>query len=305
MSQINMTVGEFIQTNSDIIGYDEDSQCAYDLINKARIIAYPVGEWVGTMSYEAIPVAADGTFVLPSHLETIKHARGFNSGEDITIHSQIHPSQWERCCHGETLVRINGRIYSPFQLTEKAVVCFRAVNKQDEGVSVRVSYTDWSGSLRDETVSLLHYKKTRLKHQPKKINRIEKPRTVGPVEFSAGCSIAYIDAIEKSPSYTVYCADTLCGGCVAIQAKKKYIPYTKADINEVIDINPEALSSLIIAVKYKEGRGENWTAQYGAAVKIAIDFLKQEVKSETSTEKGTEPVQSRDYYFESFLNQNN
>lgn len=303
MSQINMSVGEFIQTYSDIIGYDEDSQCSYDLINKARVIAYPVGDWVGTLTYEAIPVSNNGSFVLPSHIEVIKSARGFNSGEDFKIHSQIQPSQWERCCHGETLVRLEGRIYSPIQLTEKAVVYFRAVNKKDEGVQVRVDYTDTSGSLRDETIDLMHYKCTRLKNKPSKINRIEKPRTIGPIEFKAGSSIAYIPAIEKFPSYGLYCADSLCGGCVAIKAKKKCMPYTKADINEIIDINPEALSSLIIAVKFKESRGENWTAQYAAAVKIGIDFLKMEVKNETTTDQGIEPVQFRDRTFETYLNQ--
>jgi hypothetical protein len=66
-----------------------------------------------------------------------------------------------------------------------------------------------------------------------------------------------------------------------------------------LDINPEALSSLIAAVQVKDKKKDNWIAQYAASVKLATDFLKAELKNETSTTFGFKPVNTEDRFFNS------
>lgn len=296
MSQVNIAVEEFIQMNSEVIGFGPESQCAYDLINKARIIAYASGDWVGTLSYERVKV--DGcNFMLPSKFETIKRAKGIN-GIDVTVDGLMDLAGFNGCCE-DVIVRINKKVYLPFQLTEKLPLSFFAVNKKDEGKELRVPYMDTAGSLNDEIVPLLHQKPTRLINIPLDVLRISKPTTVGMVGIQHGDKTAYIPANEKSPTYNVY-SSSLSDCVIAVEVKHKYIPYTIEDANSVLDINPEALSSLIVAVKAKDKKkDDNWIAQYAASVKLATDFLKAELKNETTVSFAFIPVNTDDKFFNS------
>lgn len=303
MSQINITVGEFISAYNNIIGSDEDSQCAYDVINRARITAYPIGDWVGTMVHRPISVN-NCSFILPYDLETIKQAKNFN-GRSIGINSLV--SREEFCsCNDEVLVRIDGRLYIPFQLTEKQPFSMFAVNAKDKGHKVRVSYLDWSGTMHDEEIELLHNARSQVKTRyiPKSILRITKGRTYGMVGVCQGSNKTYLAPEDKVPSFTVYCADVKCNPCIVVFAKKKYIPYDTSDAGTVLDINPEALSSLIVAIKVKDSRKDGWTNEYAASVKFAKDFLNTELNNEKSTSIGIKAVDFTDGFADSLNNLN-
>lgn len=299
MSQINITVCEFIDTYSEVIGSDSTSKCSFDIINRARIIAWPIGDWVGTIEHLAIP-RHGGRFILPSRIEVIKEAYG-SVGLTHAVDNISGHAEFMRCCGNKYITKMEGRIYSPFQLTEKKPMLFRATNLDDEKVGLRVQYVDHSGSIHDETVSLLNLKGTRLRNIPAKILRISKPTTKGLIEIRQGGSCAYIDAFEKAPSYTVYCIEgEFCGDCVMVRAKKKLIPYTLDDCNQILDINPEALSSFIVAVKAKDRRGEGWVQEYAAATKLGHDFLQKEIKNEVTVDNFVEPVEMLNSWADSF-----
>lgn len=290
MSQINITVKEFIDAYPSVIGYDYTSQCAYDLINRARIIAYPIGDWVGTMAYRPVYLVKQCYFILPYDLDIIREAKCLN-GRSLNLDSII--SKDEFCCGDPVLTRIGGRTYLPFQLTAVNPLCFYAINRKDKGSPVRVVYIDWSGTMHDEEVTLGHTKHeaTRLTNIPKTIMRIAKGSTHGNVTVTNSVDTAFLAHNDKTPTFTVYEVGDICKSeCIAIYAKKKYIPYTLDDESAVLDINPEALSSLIIAIKAKDARSDNWVAEYGSAVSLAKNFLNAELTNEQSTLVGITAV---------------
>lgn len=302
MSQINITVKEFIDSNPGIIGFDSSSQCAYDLINRARIIAYPIGDWVGTMVYR--PVALRGClFTLPYDLEVIREAKNI-CGRVLTPDSVISRNEFE-FCNDTLMTRMEGRTHFPFQLTERPL-CFWAINKGDKGSKLRVVYIDWGGTMRDEELELGHTSSeaVRLSSYPHTITRLTKGSTNGYVIATDGVETAHLSPSDKNPMFTTYRLNNLCRPtCIAIYAKKKYIPYSLADDEAVLDINPEALSSLIIAIKAKDARAQGWIAEYSNSVSLAKNFLNAELTNEQSTTVGIATVDYHSQLTES-LNQN-
>ena len=301
MSQINITLQEFIDSNQSTIGFDSSSQCAYDIINRARIIAYPIGDWVGTMVYR--PVELRGCFfTLPHDLEVIREAKNI-CGRLIGIDSVISRNEFD-CCTDSLLTRIEGRVHFPFQLTERQL-CFWAINRADKGSKVRVVYIDWGGTMRDEELELGHTNNeaVRLSTYPRTITRLSKGSTHGYVIASDGVNVGHLAPSDKNPMFTIYRINNLCNAqCIAIYAKKKYIPYSTHDSEAVLDINPEALTSLIIAIKAKDARAQGWLNEYSGAVSLAKNFLNAELTNEQSTTVGIAAVDYHSQLTES-LNQ--
>lgn len=301
MSQINITLKEFIDSNQGIIGFDFSSQCAYDLINRARIIAYPIGDWIGTMVYR--PVALSGCFfTMPYDLEVIREAKNI-CGRHIGIDSIISRHEFD-CCYESLLTRMEGRTHFPFQLTERPL-CFWAINKGDKGSKMRVVYIDWGGTMRDEELELgyTNSEAVRLFAYPRTITHLSKGSTKGYVIASDGVEVAHFSPSDKNPMFTTYRLNNLCKAtCIAIYAKKKYIPYSITDEEAVLDINPEALTSLIIAIKAKDARAQGWIAEYSSSVSLAKNFLNAELTNEQSTTVGIATVEYHSQLTES-LNQ--
>ncbi len=302
MSQINITLKEFIESNQGIVGFDSSSQCAYDLINRARIIAYPIGDWVGTMAYRSVMVNQGCYFILPYDLEVIREAKNI-CGRILGIDSVVSRDEFD-CCHDTLLTRIDGRAHFPFQLTERPL-CFWAINKGDKGSKVRVVYIDWGGTMRDEEIELGHTSNeaVRLTSYPKTIIRFTKGSKHGYVVATDGLETAHFNPTDKNPMFTIYKVNSCSSQCIAIYAKKKYIPYSPDDEESVLDINPEALSSLIIAIKAKDARAQNWANEYSAAVSLAKNFLNAELTNEQSSTVGIAPVDYHSQLTED-LNQN-
>jgi hypothetical protein len=293
MSQVNITVEEFVNTYRDIIGNAADSQCSIDLINKARIIAYPMSDFDGSMAYEPIGVNLGGRLVLPAHLDTIRLARYCNGkGVEISRDEYMDSVYFESCME-DILVRMEGKSYLPFVLDidNQYPMYFFAVNMHDAGKVMEVSYIDAAGTHHDEEVTLLpNQAVTRLRHAPSKVSRIKKGSTKGRIGVSVNQLTEYLEARDKVPTYSVYCTNDVCSCYLAIKAKKKYIPYTLDDLNEVLDVNPEALSTLIIAVKKKSSNPQNWFQEYSATVEIARKFLAAEVRNKENTRQGIQAV---------------
>jgi hypothetical protein len=297
MSKINITLEEFLEMYQDSIGHGINSQCAFDLVNRARAVAYPMGDWVGTMVYRVVSVNAN-CFILPYDLEVIRSAK-VNLGYHLTINSVVDRRAY--CdCDECVLTRVDGRIYNPFQLTGRAPYHVFAVNSNDKGKKVRIQYTSLAGSAHDETIELNHTKNksTRLRHVPFQINRIEKESTVGLVGISQGSTVAYLYPHDKSPTYTLYWTN-VNSGCVAINAKRRYIPYGRQDLGAIIDIHPEALSTLIIALKAKDRKDPGWAQEHADAVKLSKDFLTVELSDETTQNKAMTPVETEDHFINS------
>lgn len=297
MSKINITLEEFLDMYQDSIGHGPNSQCAFDLINRARAVAYPMGDWVGTLVYRVVSVNSN-CFMLPYDLEVIRSAK-VNLGHPITINSIIDRREYCNC--GDcVLTRVDGRLYNPFPLTENSPYYVFAVNGNDVGKKVRIQYITSSGSAHDETIELRHTKNkaTRLRHIPATISRIEKGLTVGLVGVYQGSSLAYLYAHDSSPTYTVYWTN-VNSGCVAISAKRRYIPYTREQLGYVIDIHPEALSTLIIALKAKDRKDPGWAQEHADAVKLSKDFLTVELSDETTQNKATAAVYTEDHFINS------
>lgn len=297
MSKINITLGEFLEMYQDSIGHGSNSQCALDLINRARAVAYPMGDWVGTMVYRVIAVC-NNCFMLPYDLDVIRSAK-HNFGHEITINSVIDKRTYCDC--GDcVMTRVDGRVYNPFVLTEKSPYYMWAINSNDVGKKVRVQYVTFSGSVHDETLELRHgrRKATRLRHIPFSITRIEKEPTVGLVGLAQGCNSAYLYPHDSSPVYTLYWTN-VCASCIAISAKRRYIPYTINDLNSIVDIHPEALSTLIIALKAKDRKDPGWSKEHADAVRLAKDFLTMELSDETTQNKAMTVVDTDDKFINS------
>lgn len=302
MSQINITVREFLRMYSDLVGSKPETQCAIDLVNQARIIAYPIGDWVGTIGYEYLP-ALNGLFSLPSEYEAIREAKAVCGKDNIHIHTgPITAHDYSSCCGTMLITKLYGRSYLPFQLTEQTRLKFSAKNAKDEGAVIRVQYTDIAGSARDESAKLLFRKPTALKYIPKKINRISKNKTNGKILIQSGSSYGYIEAYETNPSYSIYCSQIVsCSGPVYVRAKKKCILYTLDNLDDVLDINPEAVSSFILAAKVKSKQELNWSQDYQSAIKLGTDILKKEYVNEEDTSIGTHPVNMEESFFDSLI----
>jgi hypothetical protein len=73
-------------------------------------------------------------------------------------------------------------------------------------------------------------------------------------------------------------------------------------LDSILDINPEALSSLVIAVKARSERAQNWIADYSNAVQLGKNFLKAEATNEEETSHGMTPVNMHNDFFDDVVN---
>src|SRR6187551_2007735 len=163
MSKINITLEEFLDMYQDSVGHGPNSQCAFDMVNRARAVAYPMGDWVGTMVYRVVSVNSN-CFILPYDLDVIRSAK-VNFGHQITINSVTDKRTYCDC--GDcVMTRVDGRLYNPFPLTGKGAYNVFAVNSNDVGKKVRIQYVTHQGSAHDETIELGHTKRksVRLRH---------------------------------------------------------------------------------------------------------------------------------------------
>jgi hypothetical protein len=294
MSHRSISAREFIDEYFQVVGVNSDNECAYQLLNQARNLAYPLGDWVGTMDHRLINVT-NGCFVLPSDLELIRGARNCY-GDIIPIDlGHVTKDFYNHCDPQPLIVKSIGRIYSPFQSTENLPIYFHAVNGKDIGKEIRVQYLGTRGARYEDTITLRHLKPTKLKNHAARILRITKPRTVGLVAVYYGSDsnnpsgVDYILAADTNPSYTVYKSE--CAGTIAIESKKRMMPLSLDSADDVLDIHPEALASFITAIRARDERKDGWLNNYSAAVSLGVNYLKQEQINEAATNDGDIPVQ--------------
>jgi hypothetical protein len=301
MSLVNISVSEFLRLYQHVIGSDPDTQCAYDVVNAARMIAYSIGSWTGIISYESVPVH-NGTVYLPAHLDVIREARCCN-GDKLEI-SAYTKDMYVTC--GEPVgVKLMGRTAFPFQLTDH-IVMFRNISSKDNGKVMTVTYKDYAGSFREEEVTF-NQDYIRLSYRVSNIIRITKDKTVGAVEGAISSTSAcdnlssfLIDAFDVSPWYSVYCFHNVCPSCIAVEAKKRYRPYLiDYDENTILDLNAEALSFLVLAIKKKNSSEPTAMDEYSKAVAIGTGILTKEMNQDQGTKDGTVDVQLNESWAES------
>jgi hypothetical protein len=292
-SQVSITVREYIETYQSLVGYGPDSKCAVDLINKARIIAYGSGDWSGTREAVGL-VLCNGCIVLPSHIESIRSLRACGSDYKVTYNGiPVGYEDFCSCAPSGLVSREVNRIGTPFMIGKPMPICFYAINKLDEGKIIDVSYEDSAGTHRHEFITLKYRKSERLNYTVSAIKSINKPVTNGNIAIVDGDGNVYrIDARDTRPSYPVYKVDgNLCGcKCVVATIKRRYMKYTLDSLDDMLDINPEALSNLISAVLIREKGEPNWQAAFAASVSLAMEFLRQERTISEGTENAMHPV---------------
>lgn len=301
MSQVVMTLRQYIEDNKSSIGSGPEDSCSLSWVNKARIVAYPLGDWVGTIDYIGAPTYR-GSFILPSFCEAIREIRRCASDESWV--TQSVPREYYDQCGGEVIMsRVAGRTYCPISVGANTL-SFSFLNSKDHEVELEVKYIDTSGSMRYEVLKVPHQRKgsALLGYIPSRVLKIQKPVTVGRVEVCNGNEIGYIEPYETIPQYSIYQSTGLdCGGPLVVKVKKRCIAYTSSDLDSLIDINPEALTSLVIACRVKEDRSITFVQDYAALVTMATDFLKKELSNEHDTSRGTEPVNAHNYFFDDLL----
>lgn len=302
MSVVNVSVGEFLRLYKHVIGSEPDSECAYDTMNAARLIAYSIGSWTGIISYESIAVH-NGLIYLPAHLDVIREARSCNGGK---IEISPYTKDMYVACGDPVGVKLMGRTTFPAQLTETPIIKFRNINAKDNDEEMVVTYKDYAGSFREETV-VFNGEYIRLNYRASSIIRITKGKTVGAIEAVVAhkneCDNDFsflIDAFDTAPYYSMYCFHNVCNTCIAIEAKKRYRPYElDYDENTPLDLNAEALSFLVMAIKKKNSSEPTALADYQSAVAIATGILNKEMNQDQGTKDGTVDVQLDESWAES------
>jgi len=302
MSVVNISVAEFLRLYQHTIGFESDSQCAYDTMNAARLIAYSIGSWTGTVVYESVPVH-NGTVFMPAHIDVIREARCCN-GDKLEI-SAYTKDMYVSC--GEPVgVKLMGRAAYPLQLTETPIIKFRNISSKDNGKEMTVTYKDYAGSFREESI-IFTQEPIRLSYRVSNIIRITKPKTIGAVETTVGyaneCDVNHsflIDACDVSPYYSVYCFHNTCPACIAVEAKLRYRPYQMDyDENTILDLNAEALSFMVLAIKKKNSSEPTAIQDYQAAVAIGTGILTKEMNQDQGTKDGTLDVQLNESWADS------
>lgn len=299
MSQVSITVRQFISDNAALIGFRVDDPCALNLVNQARFIAYPTGDWVGTIGYTGIPTER-GQFLLPAQFDAIREVR--QCSVNGTVSANMQASDYYNCGGQIVVARLHGRAYSPIACNGRHLYV-KCLNLQDVGKVINFDYVDNLGSERNQDLILQHGSKQNgedwcLDYVPNVIRKIVKPVTVGRVYLTNTSVIGYLEPWERIPTYSIYQTNGLhCGGPVYVKAKKKCIPYTEENLDDILDINPEALGSFLLAAKEKGNQGQDWITNYRNLVRLGTDFLKTELTNENDTSIGMTPVSMNDSFF--------
>ena len=299
-----MKVIDFLEEYKSEIGVSPDSCDAISLINKARELLYPLGEFVGTMGYGTITLTDNKCAYLPYDIETLK--RAFTGCKNIVIEDSGYCSMADEFCQcgcsSTDLTAIKTGTFSPlpFDTLNNRAYYFRNISKLDNGKKINISYVDSSGTERTEEVILDRDKPVNLCHPMNHVLSLHKDRTLGIVGLyinpSSGSGKAVlIHRIYPKETYPMYAKYSFAGcfcECIVLYGKKRFIGYTNDDygMEMQLDINPHALVLGIKAIQNLSGAKEdlNFYAQY---VKLAKEFLKQEKNDKTTSFSGTRKVQ--------------
>lgn len=292
MSQISISVRDFIDTYQNIIGYSADSQCAIDIINKARIIAYSTGDYVGTTTQIGL-ILCDGCVVIPSNIDSIRNVYACDSSYMVSYNGiPVYKHDYCSCIKDKVVTKQIDRVAVPFLMGNPSVISIKSINKGDAGKEVVVDYIDSAGTYRKESINLLFQEPVRLQYTVKKVVAIKKPITNGDLIISQCDNNYKISSRETNPSYAVYKVEgNVCGcKCVVAKAKKRYIKYTLDNLDDMLDINPEGLTTLISAVKTRDKGDANWISLYSAEVSLATEFFRREKDLEEASDYAFHPT---------------
>ena len=295
-----MNVEDFISTNTQIINRTVESCDIADIINAARSLLYPLGDWSGTMEYGAIP-ENKSCVVAPYEIETIRSASAGCKHVLVENNSFCFISEDQYCecgCSRESITLVaTGRSIS-LPAFKSGAVRFIPKSNNDYGRKIRLSYITSSGSeVAEEGVMGENGYTT--KNPVSSFKFIRKDRTEGTVGAfhveplgKTGEKFHTINPRESTLSYSVYSVKGCSCECIIIYGKKRFIPYSKEDIlDQELDIAPHALALAIKALDLLGSGAKEDINFYQSYVKLAVEYLKAEKKDKKTSMAASHSVE--------------
>lgn len=306
MSSIAITVRGFIDLYSETVQGSADDQCTIDRINRGRILAWNLNQWSGSVREIGVTLSS-GCFVLPSCVfSVLGPARKYDDPPAFLFDGFFVSEGVEfRGDPTKVITRKLNEVRVPFLISTSgydAKLCFRCINAQDIGLDVLVRYIDKSGTLREEKIKLSQSME-KTKHVVREVLLISKPVTKGKVSIKGirknGEYVyeGYINQFETLPTYSIY--ETIeegcscrcqSSGCVVVRAKLRYYPITLETVDNILDINPQALSDFIQADRHRGSSSENALNLSSSFIKSATEFLFIEENKTEETDEGFKAV---------------
>lgn len=285
-----MRVIDFLTLHADIIGSQPDSCDSLNVLNKARLSLWPIGDWRGTLVYAQLNVYGkkNPCIYAPFPVETIKGAWVGNYCNPITVDSCGYflidnKDQFCQCCCPDKVSLIGtGKTNSiPFEIGNDGYFFgFSLSNKDSEGTArIDVTYIDMYGNELSQTITFdKAFKVYTLDNRARQITSIHK--TSDPIILCSkdGKVLHKFHSNEIEPRYSQYQVSGCACSCIIVKAKRIYQPYTKFDLNDPLDLNPHAIELVITARKSIRPEEENSPVIYSQWIKLAKEFLEIELE---------------------------
>lgn len=277
-----MIIKDFIEELSLSGSVNSSDVCgALKLINAARRLLYPLDDWTGTIDYGCVNLC-ESCFYLPYHLETIRDIWNCNGEVPLgdELWSSIGTGYLSSCCGEKAgVTRTDRSVAIPVQPPLGSIIGVRPLDSGDKNFTIRFAVRNAIGSLDTDVVKVKSYDEVVYGEMIMgQIEGIHKDRTLGPIVLywrdnrGVNCKLWTLQANEVSPRYYMY-KSTCQSGCAIIKAKKKFFPYTEADLFSELDI--QSASGIEFAIKALEHQRAAQYNEYALALKIARSHLER------------------------------
>ena len=283
-----MRVIDFLTLHSDIIGSLPTHCDSINILNKARHILWPMGDWRGTMEYAQLNVACQTNpcVFVPFPIETIKGA--WHACKPVPVESCGYlliktKDDFCSCCCPEEITLIGNEKQSPipFEITNSGYLFgFKLINKDFEGkATITITYLDSSTTEHtQEIVFEKAFKTYLLENRAYKITAIYKSAHPIVLTSKDGTKLHRFHSNEIEPKYSQYQVSGCPCTCIVIKGKKIFNLYTLDDLNDPLDLNPHALELIITARRNLKVDDVNSPAIYSAWTKLAREYLEKELE---------------------------
>lgn len=299
-------IGTFIEENENVLNKDKNSCGIIRMINQARRFLYPLGEWVGTMTYATINIKCDPCVYLPYEMETAKSASSGCSHINVESNTFCFISEDEYCqcgCNRESMTLVNTDRRSPIPYTINSTIAFMPRSKLDAGKKLKIGYNNDAGTERIDEVILKQRDLVYTSSVASGIRYIKKDKTLGMVDvfelMKGGKESKRIHSFypqETNPTYSLYSFKGCVCECIVIYGKKRFIPYAEPEgdsedyLDIELDISDHALALAIKALEFFASGSKEDIALYKEYTKLSLEYLRQERKDKKSATFAARPV---------------
>lgn len=271
-------------------GNDPDSKESLRLLNRARLLMYPMDDWEGTIRFICVP-CLDNCFFPPHDIESIRAIWDGNGNVDVwnDTHMQIDHNNIRNYCDRVARAASKTGISQvlPVCLPEEPwIPSLLATNGEDEGTEITITGRSSFGNKISSTVKLKECnEEVELTEEFKTIESIAKPQTCGPVTiYNSDKKIYTLDACEENPCYHQYrMQGRTCGCYVVLKGKRKFRNYTTKDLDRYVDLTSvDGIEFAMLALNSKDKKGGEGLAEYAgylAAAKAHFEVVKEDLNS--------------------------